>query len=234
VEVGLLGRPSLFLGTPETFLPSIAFLLADKRGVCMRPVFALLASLTLLVPQSLPQTRLTVNDLQNHPFAADCPSGQTLRLELRSGEFHIVGRDDNKISVRLGGRNADKAQDLTVSLKHSGNHADLRVWGGPKSELQVTIEIPKTSSLFVRMPFGDLTLEGISGDKDVELHAGDLSIAVGDAADYAHVDASVLSGAIEADPFGESHGGLFRSFEKSGNGKFKLHAHLGAGDLTLR
>jgi hypothetical protein len=34
-------------------------------------------------------------------------------------------------------------------------------------------------------------------------------------------------------PFGESRGGLFRSFEKSGNGRYKLVAHVGAGNLTL-
>jgi len=47
------------------------------------------------------------------------------------------------------------------------------------------------------------------------------------------VDASVNAGDVEASPFGESHGGLFRSFKKSGSGKYKLHAHVGAGDLTL-
>jgi hypothetical protein len=200
----------------------------------MRPIFALLASLTFLVPAGVSQMKLVVNDLQNHPFDVDFPSGQYLRLDLRSGDFRIVGRDDNKISVRLEGRNADKSQDLTVRFKRSSSKADLQVSGGPRNDLQVTIEVPKSTGLFVRMPFGDLTLEGIAGDKDVELHAGDLTISVGSAADYAHVDASVLSGDLEAAPFGESHGGLFRSFAKSGTGKYKLHAHVGAGDLTLR
>ena len=200
----------------------------------MRFATALLASLTLFLPAGVPQTNLSVNDPYHHPFDLDFPSGQQLRLDLRSGDFRIIGRDANKISVRVEGRNADKSQDLTVRLKHFGNHADLRVFGGPKNDLQITIEIPKTSGVFVRMPFGDLTLEGVSGDKDVELHAGDLTISVGSAADYGHVDASVLTGDLEAQPFGESHGGLFRSFEKSGSGKYKLHAHVGAGDLTLR
>ena len=48
------------------------------------------------------------------------------------------------------------------------------------------------------------------------------------------MDASVLSGDLSGRPFGEEHGGLFRSFEKVGNGKYRLHAHVGAGDLTLR
>ena len=81
---------------------------------------------------------------------------------------------------------------------------------------------------------GDVEITDITGNKDVELSAGNLTIEAGDAADYSHVRASVNSGAIEASPFGESHGGLFRSFEKFGKGKYKLMAHVGAGDLTLK
>jgi hypothetical protein len=197
-------------------------------------VLALFASLAFLVPAGLPDSELRVTDLQNHPFAVDFPSGSNLRVHLRSGEFRIVGRAANRIAVHLNGRNAGNAHDLTVRFRRSDNTADLRVFGGPKNNLEVTIEVPSSTMLFVRMPAGDLSIEGVSGDKDVELHAGDLTIAVGNAADYSHVDASVMSGDLEAPPFGESHGGLFRSFEKSGSGKYKLHAHVGAGDLTLR
>jgi hypothetical protein len=199
-----------------------------------RSVFAVLASLTLLVPMGLPDAALEVKDLQNHPFAVDFPSGSKLRLHLRSGEFRIVGRSDNKIAVRLAGRSSDNARDLTVRFRRRDNDADLRVFGGPRNNLEVTIEVPSSVTLFARMFAGDLSVEGVSGDKDVELRAGDLTISVGDAADYGHVDASVLSGDIEAAPFHESHGGLFRSFEKTGAGKYRLHAHVGAGDLTLR
>ncbi len=199
-----------------------------------RSVLALFALLALLAPAGLPDSKLEVKDLQNHPFAVDFPSGSRLRLYLRSGEFRIVGRNDNKIAVHLNGRNADNARELTVRFKRWDNDADLRVFGGPKNDLEVTIEIPSSAMLFIRMPAGDLSVEGVSGDKDVELHAGDLTISVGDAADYGHVDASVFTGDLEAPPFHESHGGLFRSFENHGAGKYRLHAHVGAGDLTLR
>jgi hypothetical protein len=187
-----------------------------------------------LVPAGLPDSELTVKDLQNHPFAVDLPSGSNLRLHLRSGEFRIVGHSDNRVAVHLNGRNAGNARDLTVRFRRSDNTADLRVFGGPKNDLEVTIEVPSSAMLLVRMPAGDLSIEGVSGDKDVELHFGDLTISVGNAADYSHVDASVMSGDLEAAPFGESHGGLFRSFEKNGTGRYRLHAHVGAGDLTLR
>ena len=198
------------------------------RAILLIPV---LAAFSL---PALAQSKLEVKDLQNHPFTADFPYGNRVRIHLRSGDFRIVGRDNNKISVRLDGRNAGNAQDLTVRFERSNHDGDLRISGGPRNGLQVTVEVPAASSLYVRMPAGELAVEGVSGDKDVELHAGDLTISVGSAADYARVDASVLSGDLEAPPFGESHGGLFRSFEKHGSGRYKLHAHVGAGDLTLR
>ena len=200
----------------------------------MRSIVPLFLSLTLFAPVGLTDSKSEFKDLQNHPFNVEFPSGNNLRMHLRSGDFHIIGREDNKISVRLEGRNADKAQNLTVSFKRFDHDAELRVFGGPKNELQVIVEVPKASSLFVRMPAGDLTIDGVVGNKDVQLHAGDLSISVGNPADYARVDASVYTGDLEAPPFGESHGGLFRSFEKHGAGQYKLHAHVGAGDLTLR
>jgi len=201
-----------------------------------RSAVILLGCLTLLVAVGLSDSELRVADLQNHPFLVDFPSGSKLRLHLRSGEFRIRGRNDDKIAVHLAGRNADRARELTVRFKRSesANQADLRVFGGPKNNLQVTIEIPSSAMLFVRMSAGDLAVEGVSGDKDIELHAGELNISVGDARDYSRVDASVTSGDLEAPPFHESHGGLFRSFEKHGAGKYTLHAHVGAGDLTLR
>jgi hypothetical protein len=206
----------------------------------MRLGTILLASLTtvaaaLLVSAGTPQTKLSVSNLYDHPFDVDFSSGQQIRLDFRSGEFRIVGSDANKISVRATGQNAEKARDMTVTFKHFGYHADLQISRGAlKDGPAITVEVPKVSSLFVRMPFGDLTVEGVSGDKDVELHAGDLKIAVGDAADYARVDASVNAGDLSAGPFGESKDGLFRSFQKTGTGRYKLHAHLGAGNLNLR
>jgi hypothetical protein len=207
----------------------------------MRLAMILMISLTLvataglLVPADVPQTRLSVTNLYDHPFDVDFPSGQLIRLDFRSGEFRIVGRDASKITVRTAGHNAEKAREMTVTFKHFGNRADLRVSSGTvKDGPEIIVEVPKTSDLFVRMPFGDLTLEGVTGDKDVELHAGDVSIEVGNASDYGRVDASVNAGDLSADPFGESRDGLFRSFQKTGTGRYKLHAHVGAGDLTLR
>jgi hypothetical protein len=200
----------------------------------MRTPFLLATVLALSVASGAAQTKLDVKDIENHPFTADFHSGGRLRMYLRSGDFRVVGGPDNKITVRITGRNADRASDVRVQLEGSNDSADLTVSGGPKNDLEVIIEVPKKTGLFVRMTAGNLELKHVVGDKDAELHAGELIIEVGDASDYSRVDASVYSGGLEASPFGESHGGLFRSFHKEGNGKYHLHAHVGAGDLTLQ
>lgn len=180
------------------------------------------------------QTKMEATNLQDHPFSADFAAGGRLRMYLRSGDFHIVGGQENKISVRVTGRNAYRAGDTRVRLEGSDTSASLTVSDGPKNDLEVTIEIPRKTGLYIRMSAGDLDLHNVIGDKDAELHAGDLTIDVGDAGDYSRVEASVYTGDLQASPFGESHSGLFRSFHKEGNGRYRLHAHVGAGDLTLR
>jgi len=200
----------------------------------MRTPFLLATVLALSVASATAQTKFDVKDLENHPFTADFNSGGKLRMYLRSGDFRIVGGSGNKITVRITGGNAYRASDMRVQLEGSTNSADLTVSGGPKNDLEVTIEVPRKTGLYVRMSAGNLELQHVTGDKDAELHAGELVIEVGDAGDYSRVDASVYSGGLEASPFGESHGGLFRSFHKEGNGRYHLHAHVGAGDLTLR
>jgi len=171
---------------------------------------------------------------QSPPFSADFSSGGKLQMHVRSGEVHVVGTAENKISVEVSGKKAREATDLQVRLKEKDGATELRVSGGPRKDIIITIRIPRNTDLYARIPFGEVHVENVSGNKDIELHAGDLTVSVGNSADYAHVDASVYSGEVDGAPFGEEHGGLFRSFHKEGTGKYRLHAHVGAGQLTLR
>jgi len=203
-----------------------------RKAIC----FLFLLSLTvfstrLLLAQS---KKIEATDLPEHPFRVDYPSGSQISLHLRSGDVRVVGKEGNQISVRVEARDMERAREVKVYFERFENSAELRVSGGPKDNLQIIVEVPKNTGLFVRMPAGQLEIRDVTGDKDVQLHAGDLILHVGDPADYSHVDASVTSGGLEAPPFHEDHGGLFRSFQKSGNGRYRLHAHVGAGDLTLR
>jgi hypothetical protein len=193
-----------------------------------------LACALLLAPVCLAQAKPGDADVTAHPFSVDFPSGGRLRLRVRSGEIHVVGSDQNKISVELSGKKAYDARSLKVRFERKDGTGNMRISGGPRSDLTITISIPARTDLYARIPFGEVHVENIAGDQDVELHAGDLTVAVGDSANYSHVDASVISGEVDAAAFGESHGGLFRSFRREGSGRYRLHAHVGAGQLTLQ
>ena len=199
----------------------------------MRCIIVLLNALLFVSVPSYAQQKVEVQDVAHHPFTVDFPSGDRLDLDIRSGEIHIIGSDEEKVAVRISGSQGANSTDVKARFRRSGNSGELRITGGPHNELTITVQVPKNSDLFLRVLAGEVAVTGITGNKDIELHFGDLKVGVGDPTDYANVQASVNFGEIEAKPFGESRGGLFRSFKKSGTGKYKLVAHVGAGELTL-
>ena len=134
----------------------------------MRITVRLFCLVVLAVPLALAQSKkVEVSNLPDHPFQIDFPSGSQLTLLLRSGDFRLVGREENKISVRVTAKDPDKAREIKVRFERFDKSAELSVSGGPKNDVQITIEVPSSTGLFVRMPAGQLELSGITGDKDV-------------------------------------------------------------------
>ncbi|MBS1839577.1 MAG: hypothetical protein JSS69_07235 [Acidobacteria bacterium] len=201
----------------------------------LKPILSSLCALALIALPALAGPDKTEISERGVPhFEAQIPSGSRVALHLRAGEIRILGSEDGKLTVDISGKNKNNIDDLRYRLASSGGNAELHVSGGPRNDLNIEVHVPRNCELYARISAGDVTLENHIGSKDVELHAGDLTISVGNPADYSHIEASVDAGDIDGSPFGESHSGLFRSFKKSGPGKFTLHAHVGAGDLTLK
>jgi hypothetical protein len=192
-------------------------------------VFALLACGIVLAQE--PQV---ITEKGKGHFETQFAPGGRIQLEVRSGDVRISGSDSTKISIHYEGRNGNETGDVEVHCKKLGNNAVLDVSGGPRNEFQVWIEIPKETGLRVRMPFGELAIENVHGSKDVEIHAGQLTMEIGDPDDYARIDASVLTGELNLTTLGISKGGLFRSYKKDGPGKYKLYAHVGSGEIDLQ
>jgi len=212
---------------------------ARRRGVPMnrihqKTMVSLLCSIALVALPVSAADKTEISERGVPHFEAQLPAGSRIALHIRSGAVRIVGSDEGKLTVNISGRNKDKIDDLRYRFTSSSGSAELHVSGGPRNDLDIEVRIPRNSELYARIPAGDVTIENVTGSKDVELRAGDLTISVGNPADYSHVEASVVAGDISASPFGEDHGGLFRSFHKSGPGKYTLYAHVTAGDLTLK
>lgn len=192
----------------------------------MRSLFAFVfLGTTLIAAQDA-----KIDELGKSPVEAKFVSGGRIRMELCSSGIQIVGTDEPALRISYH----PERDYVRVRMQVSGDRADLRLTGCPNNNFQVRVEIPKSSALYVRMFAGQLNVEDVTGDKDVELSFGQLNLDVGKTGQYARVDASVNSGEINASAFDVQKGGLFRSFNQRGPGKYRLHAHVGAGQVDLR
>ena len=171
-----------------------------------------------------------LEEVGRNPVEAKFASGGRVRMDLCSSGIEIIGTDQSRLRVSY---HPDRS-DVMVRIDASGDRADLQITNCPRNNFRATIEVPKSSALYVRMFAGELNVRDISGDKDVVLHFGQLTMEIGSPEDYARVNASVNSGQLDVPPFSVSKGGLFRSFDQSGPGKYRVYAHVGAGQLELR
>ena len=156
-----------------------------------------------------------------------------IRMDLSAGEYHISGSPDNRIRLEWSVRDPAQLPRVKARADVRDREATITTDAPSNKGLKVAIQVPMQADLYVRLTAGDLRIDGIQGNKDVELHAGDVRIDVGRAEDYRSVDASVWAGDITAPPFRVNKGGLFRSFDWRGKGPYRLHAKLKAGDLHL-
>jgi hypothetical protein len=156
-----------------------------------------------------------------------------LQIELGSGDYQIVASNSDGIAVTYDETNPGALRNLKVQIDsgHGQNHLKI---AGPKSNFHAVIEVPRKTDLRVRMSAGGLTIGDVEGNKDIEVVAGNLKLNSLRPQDYAEADFSVRIGDVYAPLFKTAKTGLLRSFKTAGPGKYRLHAHVGVGDLTLR
>lgn len=198
----------------------------------MRPAAAtlpaLFASAVISLGAQAPPDPAAPRPQVERPFA----QGGAILMELSAAQYDIRGIDDKAIRIRWTTRNAADSGSVHAAVNVSGNEARIDV-DGPSNGLSVNIEVPRTSNVTVNLSAGDLTLSGVTGDKDVSAWAGKLVVDVGDPKDYYSVSASVTAGQIRAEPFNAEKGGIFRSFSWEGKGRRALRVRLTAGDVIL-
>ena len=167
------------------------------------------------------------------PLEMNFPSSGELRMDLCPSGVVLKGTEDDKVRVSYEANRGSDADHVRVGLRASGNSGRIEISGCPHNNFRITVEVPHKTNLYVRMMAGQLDIRGIKGNKDLELHFGQLNVAIGRVSDYAHAEGSVNSGQVDAPAFKVSKGGLFRSFSQDGPGRYQLRAHVGAGQLSL-
>jgi hypothetical protein len=170
----------------------------------------------------------------SHPLQ----SRLVLTIDSRSAGLRIVGTDQEAIHVTCTADSDKIAREVVFHFSPTSNGGKLSIEGPhlehDNNNLEVTIEVPRRTNLGIRMFAGQVTVEEVKGDKDIEIGAGQITISPIHDGDYRSVNASVSIGEVQARAFGVDKGGFFRGFSRTyASGDYRLQAHVTTGEIDL-
>jgi hypothetical protein len=191
--------------------------------LCRVSAFLLLVSSGFALPLTGTQTR------------AFAPAGLVI-IHMRTGDLRVRATDNAQIVLQwkfTGDHAEHDAEKADMLFEASGQIANVEFHGPARSGVDVELDVPRQSNLEIRLAIGDVRIEGVRGDKSVDVHIGDVDIGFDSATDYRQVDASVHLGDVNT-PWQNRSAVVFgTSVKRYFEGKYMLHAHTGIGDVQL-
>jgi hypothetical protein len=173
---------------------------------------------------------------ETHNDAREFVSGGYVHVRLSVGDLHIKRGDSAKIKLQytVKSRRESNVKDSHVDFDVKGNDASIE-FHAPSSntEVDVELEVPANTNLDVHGKVGDMTIDNIDGDKDLDLGVGDIRVIAARQSAYKLVRASTGIGDVNSDGYGETSGWLGKTLKYRGDGKYELRAHVGVGDIRL-
>jgi hypothetical protein len=168
--------------------------------------------------------------------AREFVSGGYVHVRLHVGDLHIKRGDTTKIRLEytVKSRHEENIKKASVEFDVRGNEANIQfnAPSGSNTQIEAELEVPANTHLDVHQKVGDLTVDRIEGDKDLNLGVGDIRIYT-EHAGYSLVNASTGIGDVDGEGYGETRGWLGKTLKYHGDGKYQLRAHVGVGDIRL-
>ena len=171
-----------------------------------------------------------------HTEVLECPSGAHFWFKLRGGDVHIKrGSDPTHVVVRYTPDLRKPWQENKVQLRWRTHNSSLQMEIRAPLSLSVDaeLELPSPISLEVHMTGGDLAVEGVEGDKNLQLFAGDLKVDVGTLESLREAEVSSGIGDANVPSAGTMHGWLGHTWKYQGSGPYRLYARTTFGDVSL-
>jgi hypothetical protein len=173
---------------------------------------------------------------ETHDQVRDFVAGGVVHVRMSVGDLHIRRGDSDKIRVHyiVKSWSESRLKEAHLEFDIHGRDASIEFHAptGGNTQFDVELEVPQNINLDVHEKVGDLTVEDVEGDKDLELGVGDIRVQAARSA-YHLVRASTSIGDVDGEGYGETSGWLGKTLKYNGDGKYELHARVGIGDITL-
>jgi hypothetical protein len=170
------------------------------------------------------------------PLNVHLHTRSSLRVESRPAGLEFVATDDEMVHVTCSIDDADVAAHIHLKFSGSASDGKLTVDSdyANHGKLQIRIEVPRKTNLSIRMPAGKVTIEDVVGNKDIDLHAGQVAISSKQVWNYKSLDLSVALGSLEAPAYGVKDGGFLHTLKhETTDGEYHLRASVGTGEIKL-
>jgi hypothetical protein len=173
---------------------------------------------------------------ESHSVTQEFVAGGVLHARMSVGDMRITRSSSNQIHLNytIKSNKESRLKECTVEFNVHGSEANLELRCPTTSNTQfdVELEVPGNTRLDVHEKVGDLTVEKIEGDKDLELSVGDIRVT-DENPSYRYINASTSIGDVSGDGYGESNGWLGKTLKYHGEGSYELRAHVSVGDVRL-
>jgi len=173
---------------------------------------------------------------ETHNDSREFVSGGYLHVRMSVGDVHIRRGDSTKIKLTytVKSRREQNVKEARVDFDVHGNDATIEFHApsGGNTQFNVELEVPQTTNLDVHEKVGDMSIDSVEGDKDLNLGVGDIRITLAQSR-YRLVNASTGIGDVNSDGYGTTTGWLGKTLKYRGDGKYELRAHVGVGDIKL-
>ena len=167
--------------------------------------------------------------------------GQSIWLDMNAGDIRILPNlDDHELRLEIQGNHGASTEEMQSWIRQfdvHGNQANIHLYMPimNKQTGRVTLYVPASTALNVNLDIGDLTIDGIAGDKDLSMNIGDLKLGDLDAENYASVKIGTSIGSVKDDVFGaQTLGGFDKTKDIIGTGKYHIRANVSIGSISLR
>lgn len=192
--------------------------------------------------------RAAILETEAHTFPVTAK--HRVHIEFPVGELRVIPSDESRVRfdlrVRCRGRADARCEELANRLvlesDDAGGTLHLKLekypkWANKGLTVMGELHVPRAMAVEVEMGVGELDIEGLEGDLDVDLGVGDADIRMPRVrANHVSVETGVGEASIRGGGTNTRSSGFIGSHAtwSGGDGRSSVRLHVGVGDAAVR